>query len=87
MSRRGDEWVKFAELVHDHIESYTVPQYGDAPDDRAADFTPEYCMTEAKKYCLRHFSGQRGRDDLMRDLFKLAHFACLCHAKETASEQ
>ena len=38
-SNRGIQWREFYNLVMSHIEEYTVPQYGDMPDDQASLFT------------------------------------------------
>lgn len=32
-AQRTKDWNEFAAKVADHIENYTVPQYGDAPND------------------------------------------------------
>ena len=82
MSKRGEEWQKFSTLVLDHIENYTVPQYGDKGADQATGFSPEDCIREIDKYKNRHFTGVRGKEETLRDLFKVAHYACICHAKE-----
>ena len=32
-AQRTKDWNEFAAKMADHIENYTVPQYGDAPND------------------------------------------------------
>ena len=41
MSIRGKDWDLFSINVRSHIESYTVPQYGDKGDDLASEYTTE----------------------------------------------
>ena len=80
ISKRGKEWAAFSKKVADHIEEYTVPQYGDIGEDRVTDDSAEDCVREIKKYCLRFGKNQReGQEDL--DLMKTAHYACMAHSK------
>jgi hypothetical protein len=81
MSIRGDNWIVFASQVLEHIDMYTVPQYGDAPDDQVAAWTTEDCLKAVRKYLARHGTGQRGPDDELRDLIKIAHYASLAYEK------
>ncbi len=81
MSERGDNWIEFATLVHRHVEEYTVAQYGDAPTDKASDWTPEDCVKEIRKYIERFGKGQRGQAEQLRDCFKIAHVAELLYEK------
>ncbi len=80
-SRRGAEWDLFAALVAAHIESYTVPQYGDKPDDQVEQWTPEDCMKTIKRYTDRHGKNRRGPAEDLRDALKIAHYACLAYSK------
>jgi len=75
MSNRAFSFTLFATLVRSHIENYTVPQYGDAPDDQIEQWTPEQCMDSIKRYCNRFGSGRRGRIEELRDMVKVAHLA------------
>lgn len=73
MSIRSDEWLAFAQQVHEHIETYTVPQYGDKGEDLAGDYSREQCLQQVKKYLARQGKNQReGQDQL--DLLKAAHY-------------
>ncbi len=73
MSKRADMWDHFARKVRHHIEDYTVPQYGDAPDDLLSSFTPDQCMAQVKKYAARFGRNSRsGQEEL--DLLKMAHY-------------
>jgi len=76
---RGREWEAFAERVLDHIEDYTVPQYGDAPDDMAAGFTFEDCINHIARYAIR--AGKVERKRQIQDMKKVAHYACIAWAK------
>lgn len=78
LSERGKHWLVFAGLVLQHIEEYTVPQYGDFPNDSVSNWTPEECMSSIKRYVARFGRNSRaGQDEL--DLFKIAHFAQIIH--------
>ena len=81
MSRRMQEFLRFAEIVTDHIENYTVPQYGDAPDDQIQEWSPSQCMDSVKRYANRINSNQRGHLESLRDMVKVAHLACLTFNK------
>lgn len=79
-TERGKEWVEFSEKALNHIESYTVPRYGDADEDNARDYTAHYCVDQAKKYATRFGDQSRG-DERANDLIKIAHYACLAFNK------
>jgi hypothetical protein len=85
-SKRGDEWIAFARKVFDHVEVYTVPQYGDAGQDQVTEWTPQQCVDAIKKYCARFGNNVRGPEDQLRDLLKIAHYACLAHSKLVAEQ-
>lgn len=73
MSKRGDDWKEFAEEVHQHIEGYTVPQYGDKGDDQLTDFTVADCALQVKKYMNRAGRNSRPGQDRL-DMLKAAHY-------------
>jgi len=81
MSNRKTEFEVFAEIVRQHIENYTVPQYGDAPNDQVQEWTPTECMSSVKRYANRIDSNVRGRQETLRDMLKIAHYACLAFGK------
>lgn len=81
MSKRGIEWWVFSEIVSSHVENYTVQQYGDAPNDPVENWTPEQCMNSVKRYADRISTNRRGQLETLRDMAKLAHFACLAFSK------
>ena len=86
MSKRFIQWVRFAGLVGCHIDNYTVPQYGDYPDDQATNFTDEEIISQFKRYVNRLNSNVRGAEEAERDLFKIAHYAALLHFKRYADK-
>jgi len=81
ISKRASEFNWFANIVIQHVEHYTVPQYGDAPNDQVEEWTPAQCMDSVKRYANRIDSNQRGRLESLRDMVKTAHFACLAFSK------
>lgn len=79
-SVRGADWDAFAEKVFTHIEDYTVPQYGDKPNDNVESWTAEDCIKQVKKY-LNRFGKQQRTGEEKLDLIKIAHYAQLAHDK------
>jgi hypothetical protein len=73
MTRRGRDWMVFAEDVLDHIEKYTIPQYGDKGDDQLTTWTPEDCKKQVEKYLNRHGKNSRTDQDEL-DILKAAHY-------------
>ena len=72
-TKRGIDWQVFADQVLNHIETYTVPQYGDKGEDIASDYSTQDCINGAKKYLARFGRNSRpGQDKL--DLLKAAHY-------------
>lgn len=82
-SNRGTEWEVFSFEVFSHIENYTVPQYGDKPDDQLhTDWTVDDCLTAIKKYANRSGKNSRGPEEDLRDMMKIAHYACVAWCKK-----
>lgn len=81
MSNRGDEFIEFAANVLKHIDEYTVPQYGDKPDDQVETWTPEDCARHIGKYVARFGKNQRGQEDQLKDMLKIAHYAGIAYMK------
>lgn len=75
LSKKGENWLRFATTVLEHIENYAVPQYGgdiaENPDVASADDCRKYIA----KYLRRAGSERRGRIEELRDLVKIANFA------------
>ena len=80
MNRLAD-WKLFTEHVEDHIVGYTIPQYGDAPNDEVEKWTTQECINAISKYAKRFNNNQRGEAERLRDMFKIAHFACIAYGK------
>jgi hypothetical protein len=78
-TKRGMEWHEFSELVADHIDTYTIPQYGDAPDDQASAFSAHDMAVNIRRYVNRLESSQRGPDERQRDLLKIAHYCAMLY--------
>lgn len=78
-SARGMDWMVFAAAVLEHIENYTVKQYGDSGKDLASGYTPEDSLRSASKYIAR-FGRNVREGEQARDFFKLAHCAQLAYS-------
>ncbi len=73
MSKRGENWSGFADRVRDHIDNYTVAQYGDEGEDLATHYTAEDCIKQAKKYLERFGKNARPGQE-RRDMMKAVHY-------------
>jgi hypothetical protein len=80
MNIRSKEWIEFAVIVDDHINNYTVKQYGDRGSDLATNYTPEDFVKQIKKYCERHGKNARPGQDKI-DMIKIAHYAQMAWSK------
>jgi hypothetical protein len=80
MSKKSEEWVEFSKKVFNHIEEYTIPQYGDYPD-LTTDFTIQDIKAQLVRYVGRVGSGVRGEKEALRDCKKIAHYACVLYSK------
>lgn len=80
ISKRGNDWITFSIRVLAHIEGYTVPQYGDAPNDEVESWSVEECLLAVKKYNARYGKNSReGQQEL--DFLKMAHFVQIAFDK------
>lgn len=77
MSARGIQFLEFVEDVLDHIENYTVEQYGDYPNDQMTNATPEEILHNMTRYINRAKTNARGPVEADRDILKMAHYACI----------
>ena len=84
LSNRGKEWAEFSAIVAQHIEGYTVPQYGDAPHDQASGFSEQDIAANIRRYVNRMETNARGPVEAQRDLLKIAHYCALLHFKRAA---
>ena len=80
-------WDCFADEVGRHVEEYTVPQYGDFPDDNVASWSADDCIKQIQKYVNRMDSNSRGELEATRDLLKIAHYASLVWCKRLGFEE
>ena len=87
MSNRLNQWKSFNRRMEDHIEVYTVPQYGDYPNDQMTTFTPEEIQMNMKRYLNRVGRDQRGIENSLMDCLKLAHYACELYYKTRGEER
>jgi hypothetical protein len=86
-SNRNLEFYRFSLIVREHIESYTIPQYGDSPSDEVESWTPEMCVAAMQKYTKRFESARRGRVETLRDMAKIAHFAAIAFFKMMPTQE
>lgn len=87
MSKRFNMWQDFAKEVGDHIETYTVPQYGDYPNDQLTEWSLDDIKTSLKRYVNRMGNNQRGEKDQLLDFLKIANYACAAWHKFNKSEK
>lgn len=80
MSKRSEEWIEFSDVVKNHIEEYTVKQYGDKPDDLVEQWSKWDCLRQIEKYIKRHGANARSDQD-GSDLLKIAHYAQIAWTK------
>jgi len=74
-------WADFSDMVSNHVESYTVPQYGDYPNDQMATASLDDIKHDMTRYINRMGSNARGADEAKRDMLKLAHYANITFMK------
>lgn len=80
VSKRASDWLNFSAEVFEHIETYTVPQYGDKGEDSVTTYSAEDCIKQAQKYMSRFGRNARpGQEQL--DLLKAAHYVQLAASK------
>ncbi|MGE3550580.1 MAG: hypothetical protein AB7I29_11870 [Geobacter sp.] len=85
MTNRGKEWQDFAGEVFEHVNNYTVPQYGDKPDDQLEEWTVEDCIKQVQKYLNRYDKNVRpGQQDM--DFKKAAHYLQVAASKHKERE-
>ncbi|MEN6375349.1 MAG: hypothetical protein ABFD75_11305 [Smithella sp.] len=81
-SNRGKEWLDFSPAVLAHVDNYTIPQWGDKPNDQLhTEWSIDDCMLAIKKYANRAGKNSRGPAEDLRDLLKIAHYACVAWSK------
>ena len=92
LATRSDEWKYFSSRVLNHIEKYTVPQYGDMnlENPEKGDQMQSASLDDVKMNLLRYVnrlnSNARGYEEAIRDLYKIAHYACILYGKYERKE-
>lgn len=86
-TKSGKEWLRFSESVLRHIEEYAVPQYGDKGADMAHEYDIQTLQNQIRKYVGRFDTNARGEQEQMRDLLKIAHYACILYDKLLAMKR
>lgn len=77
---RGGDWLEFSRKVFDHVEEYTVPQYGDRGEDAISKWTAKDCIKQVEKYLSRF--GRNSREGQQeRDFLKAAHYIQMAYDK------
>jgi len=84
-SKRGQDWIAFAEHVLAHIERYTVPQYGDKGEDQATDWDIPMLIEQTKKYANRFGKNQRAGQEIL-DFMKGAHYLQMAATRFTEEQ-
>ena len=74
---RAEYWRDFSLRVMEHIEDYTVPQYGDYPDDQMTDAEIAEIKGSLKRYVNRINSNARGQEEALRDCLKIASYSAI----------
>lgn len=87
ISNRAEHFMAFAIEVERHIEGYTVPQYGDYPDDQMTEATLEDIKHDMMRYVNRLGRNARGPEEAQRDMLKLAHYAQIARDKMREERQ
>jgi len=70
-------WDRFSQRVKAHINAYVVPQYGDFPDPMLKKMKLSDMSHDVDRYNGRLESNVRGKEEVKRDLIKIAHYASL----------
>lgn len=76
----------FSNAVRRHVLEYTIPQYGDYPDDQATMLTADDMVKSIRRRRTRLFKNSRENQDML-DLLKSAHECCMAYSKICASEE
>lgn len=72
-SQKGLNFIKFAAQVLNHIENYTIAQYGDTGNSQVDNWSIEMCLEQAKKYINRYGKNQREEQEML-DFMKAVHY-------------
>lgn len=80
-SNRLERFHQVADICAYHIETYTVPQYGDFPDDQLTEMRLSDIKHDLQRYINRMGRNSRGPHESMRDMLKVMHYAAEAYLK------
>jgi hypothetical protein len=83
---RLSEFEDFVTVVKHHIKTYTIPQYGDYPNDQMTTASIFDIKMNLLRYVNRIGSNSRGKNEAIRDTYKFAHYAAILWGKYTREE-
>ena len=83
---RVKQWKEFSDIVISHIEHYVIPQYGGyaIPQDESS---IEESWKNIQRYFNRRNSNIRGTTEQVRDVLKVARYACFIFNKMEGPKQ
>ncbi len=81
-----EDWYNFYQAVADHIEKYTIPQYGNYPYDPVTEMSEEVIKANIERYRNRVGKNQRGLQDSILDCYKIVHYMQILKAKKEGWE-
>ena len=83
MLNRIEDWRKFSLQIEKHIEQYTIPQYQHEDDshDQVGIWASDDCINSIFRYLTRFKSHIRGKQETLRDMLKIAHYAQFAYDK------
>lgn len=88
ISSREKEWDEFEVIASSHIVNYANLQFGDKGEDQVTDWSKEDILKQIRKYALRNTNeNRRGRLEVLRDMLKIAHYACMLFWKLCPTEE
>lgn len=86
ISKKSEEFAKFSVEVLKHIESYSLKQYGDYPDTFLEETSIKDMIHNTQRYLHRTGTNARGAEESLRDMLKVAHYACLIYNRLKAAD-
>ena len=84
---RSAMWEAFGNVVNMHIMEYTVPQYGDYPNDLRTNSSVNDILDCIRRYVARFDNNSRGEDERLLDLLKIANYAGMAYMKSRGYEE
>jgi hypothetical protein len=84
---RLSELKEHQKLVEDHLVNYTVPQYGDYPEDQMTSASIYDIKMNLLRYVNRIGTNARGQEEAVRDTYKISHYAAILWGKYIRGEE